>query len=291
MPGIIKRRKWIALLAVVAIVSAACGGAAAASDSEPTSTPTDTPGTTGPEPTTTPNPEPTPTSPSDPIQTPTSDPDSRPTYSFEQGPDPSFDPEERFRAMGGPEGWITDFSKHSIDYREIRFGGPIKDGIPAIDDPKFLPVNPSPDWLAENEPVMSFEMNGDARAYPLQIMTWHEIVNDVVGGEPVTITFCPLCNTAIAFSRVLDGFLYAFGVSGGLRVSNQIIYDRQTESWWQQIGGDAIVGELTGAKLIPLPVSIVSWKDFQENFPNGQVLSRDTGHQRSYGLKRLRRIR
>ncbi len=265
------------MLATLALILAACGNSfTEGEDPEPAESP-------NPTSTLSPTPESTSTPP-EPPDTPISDADARPAYPFEQSPEPGFDPEERFRAMGGPEGWKTNFSKHSIDYTEIRFGGPIKDGIPAIDDPEFLPVNPPPTWLAENEPVISFEIAGDARAYPLQILTWHEIVNDVVGGEPVAITFCPLCNTAIAFSRMVDGFLYDFGVSGALRVSNQIMYDRQTESWWQQIGGDAIVGELTGARLTPLPASIVSWKDFRESFPDGLVLSRDTGYQRRYGF-------
>lgn len=180
-------------------------------------------------------------------------------------------------------GWSTDFSKHSVPYDEILSGGPPKDGIPAIDHPKFEAVAAADAWLENREPVMSFQLGNDARAYPLQILIWHEIVNDVVAGRPVVITFCPLCNTAIAFDRTLDGVVYDFGTTGKLRFSDLVMYDRQTESWWQQITGEAIVGELTGQRLALLPASIVSWADFKAAFPQGQVLSADTGFIRDYG--------
>ncbi len=167
---------------------------------------------------------------------------------------------------------------------EITSGGVPRDGIPPIDHPQFVAPSEADRWLADVEPVALFEMNGDARAYPLQILIWHEIVNDVVGGEPVAITFCPLCNTAIAFKRVLDGVVYDFGTTGKLRHSNLVMWDRQTQSWWQQITGEAIVGDLTGQKLTFLPASIVSWADFKTAFPQGQVLSRDTGYSRRYGF-------
>jgi len=128
-----------------------------------------------------------------------------------------------------------------------------------------------------------FESGGDARAYPLQILVWHEIVNDVVGGEPVLITFCPLCNTAIAFAREVKGRVLDFGTTGRLRYSNLIMYDRQTETWWQQATGEAIVGELTGSHLEFYPAVIISWLDFKTSYPQGKVLSRETGHPRDYG--------
>jgi hypothetical protein len=131
--------------------------------------------------------------------------------------------------------------------------------------------------------VILVESGGEARAYPLQVITWHEIVNDRIGGRPVTVTFCPLCNTAIAFEGELEGRKLDFGTTGRLRFSNLIMYDRQTESWWQQATGEAIAGELTGKTLQTIPDPIVSWEDFRSSHPDGEVLSRDTGYNRNYG--------
>lgn len=178
----------------------------------------------------------------------------------------------------------TNFCKHSVDYSTIISGGPPPDGIPPIDDPSFVEISAANEWLEDREPVISFESNDDARAYPLQIMTWHEIVNDEVGGKPVVVTFCPLCNTALVFERpTIDGETLTFGTSGNLRNSDLVMYDRQTESWWQQFSGEAIVGDLTGAQLTFLPSAIVSWGDFKNAHPGGQVLSKDTGYNRRYG--------
>jgi hypothetical protein len=179
--------------------------------------------------------------------------------------------------------WKTNFKKHSVPLREIASGGPSKDGIPAIDTPRFETVAAADKWLRPQEPVVLFQRNGDARAYPLQILTWHEIVNDTVGGVPATITFCPLCNTAIAFDRRLDGRVHDFGTTGKLRFSDLVMYDRQTESWWQQVTGEAIVGDLTGKRLTFLLAQVVSWETFRQAFPRGKVLSRNTGHVRPYG--------
>ena len=179
--------------------------------------------------------------------------------------------------------FATDFSKHSVPYTEILSGGPPKDGIPAIDEPKFVDVEEADTWLKPQEPVILFQIDDDVRAYPLQILIWHEIVNDVVSGVPVVVTFCPLCNTAIAFERTLDGQVLDFGTTGLLRFSNLIMYDRQTESWWQQATGDAIVGELTGQQLKFLPAPIISWEEFKTAHPDGKVLSRETGYRRPYG--------
>ena len=125
-------------------------------------------------------------------------------------------------------------------------------------------MSDDPDWLADREPVIALRIGDDARAYPLQIMTWHEIVNDIVGGEPVIVTFCPLCNSAIVFERRMGDTVNSFGVSGLLRYSDLIMYDRDTDSWWQQILGEAIVGKLTGTRLPNVPASIISWADFRE---------------------------
>ena len=138
-----------------------------------------------------------------------------------------------------------DLSKRAVNLAEIRAVIP-PDAIPAIDEPRFLSLEEASDWLSAESPVIAFERNGDVRAYPLEILTWHEIVNDVVGGEPVIVTYCPLCNSAIAFSRLVDGEERTFGVSGSLRRSDLIMYDRETETLWQQLTGEAIVGHHTG---------------------------------------------
>ena len=197
-------------------------------------------------------------------------------------PDPNF--EDALRRAGiSRRGWETDFSRHSVSYDEILSGGVPRDGIPPVDKPKFTSQEDANRWLGDQEPVIAFELNGDVRAYPLQILIWHEIVNDVVGGVPVAATFCPLCNTAIVFDRTVDGVVYDFGTSGKLRNSDLVMWDRQTQSWWQQFTGEAIVGELTGKKLGFLPGPLISWADFKAANPEGIVLSRDTGFSKPYG--------
>ncbi len=177
----------------------------------------------------------------------------------------------------------TDFSKHSVLYSEILSGGPPKDGIPALNDPKFVSVKEAEAWLKPKEPVILVQVGEDVKAYPIQILIWHEIANDAVGGEPLVVTFCPLCNTAIAFKRTVNGQIFDFGTTGRLRYSNLIMYDRQTETWWQQATGEAIAGELTGTQLEFYPAAIISWQDFKTSYPQGQVLSRETGYLRDYG--------
>lgn len=162
-------------------------------------------------------------------------------------------------------------------------GGPPRDGIPAIDSPVFHSIQDAQAWLEAQEPVIALAIDGEARAYPLQIMTWHEITNDVVGGVPITVTFCPLCYSAIAFDRRVNGEMLSFGVSGLLRYSDMVMYDRQTESLWQQLNGTAIVGELVETALTPIPAQLISFEQFATAYPQGLVLSRETGHQRSYG--------
>jgi hypothetical protein len=187
------------------------------------------------------------------------------------------------RLKGITGSWNTNWARHTVDYDEIMSGGPPRDGIPSIDDPRFVKPEEAAGWLDGSEPVIALAIYGEARAYPLQILTWHEIVNDVVGGVPVAVTFCPLCNSAIVFDRRLDGQVYEFGTSGLLRNSDLIMYDRTTESLWQQLTGEAIVGDLAGRQLEFLPASLVGFDDFRARYPVGEILSRDTGHQRSYG--------
>jgi hypothetical protein len=179
-------------------------------------------------------------------------------------------------------GWKTDFARHLVPLSEFQSGGPGKDGIPALDHPRFAPAS-SIDWLAFREPVIELAVGRDVRAYPLQILIWHEIVNDRVAGIPVAVTFCPLCNTAIVFDRRVRGDTLSFGTTGNLRNSDLVMYDRQTESWWQQFGGDALVGRYAGTQLRALPGRIVAWREFERLHPRGLVLTRDTGFSRPYG--------
>jgi hypothetical protein len=157
------------------------------------------------------------------------------------------------------------------------------DSIPSIDDPEFVSPREASAWLADREPVVSLDLGGEARAYPAQILTWHEIVNDVVGGKPVTVTYCPLCNSALAFSRKVDGRTLEFGVSGKLYKSALVMYDRQTDSLWLHFEGRAIQGPLTGTRLDLIPVQLLSFGEWRREYPRGQVLSRATGHNRPYG--------
>jgi hypothetical protein len=171
----------------------------------------------------------------------------------------------------------------SVDPEDIIAGGPPPDGIPPIDDPKYIPAG-EVRFLAQAEPVLAIEVNGDARAYPLQIMIWHEIVNDVIGGVPVAVTYCPLCNTGIAFERpTIDGELLDFGTSGKLYNSNLVMYDRQSGTYWAQATGQAIVGPYSGRQLTFVPARIVSFSDWRTEHPDGLVLSRQTGYERPYG--------
>ena len=191
------------------------------------------------------------------------------------------------QAKANPEHWQrewpnTDFSKHAVDYAEILSGGPPKDGIPSIDDPKFVPVADMTN-LADSEPVIGLRIGDDARAYPLRILTWHEIVNDTVGGVPVAVTYCPLCNAAIVFDRRVAGEPTEFGTTGKLRHSDLVMYDRATESWWQQFLGEAIVGARTGTKLEVLPARLESWSRFKARHPAGLVQIPSNPGLRPYG--------
>jgi hypothetical protein len=181
-------------------------------------------------------------------------------------------------------GWATDFSKHSVSLGEFIAGGPPKDGIPSIDDPKFASVDAADEFLAPREPVAVVRLEGQVRGYPLQILTWHEIVNDEIAGEPVAVTYCPLCNSTVAFRREVGGEPVEFGTTGMLRNSDLVMYDRMTESWWQQITAEAVVGELTGTSLELVPSQILSWRALRRSHPDARVLSRDTGFSRDYGL-------
>jgi hypothetical protein len=182
----------------------------------------------------------------------------------------------------------TDFSKHSVPHSEIRSGGPPRDGIPSIDAPRFVRMErgKAQGWaaaLSETEPVIALSIAGDARAYPLRVLIWHEIANDTVGGTPVAVTYCPLCNAALVFERLAGGRVLDFGTTGKLRHSDLVMYDRQTESWWQQFTGQAIVGTMTASQLRLVPSRLESFARFRQRFPNGLVLVPNNPNARNYG--------
>ncbi|MFZ1527477.1 MAG: DUF3179 domain-containing protein, partial [Ferruginibacter sp.] len=177
----------------------------------------------------------------------------------------------------------SSFPSPLLDVDHLLAGGPPPDGIPAIDDPNFQPVA-EVDWLEDTEAVLSLTVGEETRAYPLRVMTWHEIVNDVVGGAPVAVTYCPLCNSGVAFQRDVPGEgVLTFGTSGLLYADNLVMYDRQTESLWPQLTGQASVGVLTGTQLQAIPMGTVAWRDFAAAEPAALVLSQDTGFSRPYG--------
>jgi len=182
------------------------------------------------------------------------------------------------QAQANPDFWKfewpkTNFKKKTegMAFSEIFSGGPPKDGIPSIDNPKFKSVKDVDD-LPDTVPVIGFSMNGDARAYPLGILMRHEIVNDTVGGVPVAVTNCPLCNSAVVFDARIDGKVHEFGTTGKLRNSDLVMYDRVTESWWQQFLGEAIVGDYTGKVLKAFPARLESYGNFKKRFPDGKLL-------------------
>jgi hypothetical protein len=169
-----------------------------------------------------------------------------------------------------------------VDPAQVISGGPPPDGIPPIDVPTFSRAA-DVDWLADDEPVLAPAIGAPARAYPVRILIWHEIVNDTVDGRPVAITYCPLCNSALGFDRRLGDRVLTFGTSGSLYRSDLVMYDRQTESLFSQIEGRAIAGVLAGAQLDRVPVQTITWAQFRDANPDGYVLSRDTGATRDYG--------
>ncbi len=186
---------------------------------------------------------------------------------------------QRIFGTSTTSGWKTDFKNASIDLNAVLSGGVPRDGIPPIDDPYFNKVDAITD-LQHQSPVISIHINGDARAYPLEVLTRHEIVNDVVGDIPVAVTFCPLCNSAIVYQRAVDDQVLRFGVSGNLMNSDLIMWDDLTESWWQQLTGKGIVGDYNGYQLEIVPSQMISFGVFKDCFPDGTVLR---GPQGGYG--------
>jgi Protein of unknown function (DUF3179) len=171
---------------------------------------------------------------------------------------------------------------------QIVSGGPPPDGIPSIDEPKFISIQEADKYLEDSELVLGVNINGDVRAYPLEILVWHEIVNDKVGGVPVAVTYCPLCFTNQVFnSTIVDDkgktVILEFGTSGKLYNSNLVMYDRTTKSLWSQAMAQAIVGKLAGVKLERIPFDVSYWKEWKQLYPESKVLSRDTGSTKPYG--------
>ncbi len=180
---------------------------------------------------------------------------------------------------GSPE-----FPDPLVPIDEIISGGPPPDGIPPIDSPVFVDVIDNLDIIDPNEPVVALEINGDARAYPVRAMIWHEIVNDTVGGVPVSVTYCPLCNSAVSYRREINGVETTFGTSGRLFASALVMYDRATQSLWTHFDGRAVVGVLTGTQLESIPSPLLAWDEFRSTYPTGQVLDfENLGFRRDYG--------
>lgn len=186
----------------------------------------------------------------------------------------------RFQSQWGN----TDFCNSSIDFDTVISGGPPRDGIPAVDNPLMETVDEAQRWLVEQSPVIAVEIDGEARAYPQAILMWHEIANDEIADVPVAVTFCPLCNSSLVFDRRFDGQVLTFGVSGVLRNSDMVMFDRETETWWQQFLGQGIAGEYNDELLDIIPSQVVGFGQFADQYPDGLVMSRDTGIGRSYGV-------
>ncbi|MDR4492029.1 MAG: DUF3179 domain-containing protein [Candidatus Nitrosocosmicus sp.] len=179
---------------------------------------------------------------------------------------------------------IQSFNKSIVPLDQIVSGGPPPDGIPSIDNPQFVSVENAESFMDDSDLVLGVDINGDIRGYPLQILVWHEIVNDIVGETPIAVTYCPLCFTNQIFNRtLLDGQTLELGTSGKLYNSNLVMYDRNTDSLWSQAMAQSIAGELSGTKLERIPFDLATWKDWKLIYPNSKMLSQDTGHARPYG--------
>ena len=215
-------------------------------------------------------PPPSSDTPSDPASCP---PSSDSGISPRPGPAP---PNESEPLRFATAGWDTDFAIRAVPLSEIVSGGLGRDAIRPIDAPEIAPVSDAFRVLDAAETVIAVESGGERRAYPLSILIWHEIVNDTLGGTPIAVTYCPLCNSAVVFDRRADGRTLDFGTTGNLRHSDLVMWDRQTESWWQQITGEAIVGELSGARLKRLAAASVTWREFRRANPDAAALTGDS---------------
>ena len=193
-------------------------------------------------------------------------------------------PAEGCTIINGHEVCTNDAGlRYAVDPALLMEGGTSQDGIPSIDHPVFVSLEEADQWIAGDELVLALTYKGVERVYPLQILVWHEIVNDMVAGDPLLITYCPLCVSGIAYERQLDGEPVEFGTSGKLYNSNLVMYDRQTETYWSQIDGLALVGELSGQELTPITLDTVVWSEWKAAHPDSEVLSQETGFDRDYG--------
>jgi hypothetical protein len=174
-----------------------------------------------------------------------------------------------------------DLTDLSVSAADIFHGGPPRDGIPAIDSPKFIAAD-NAEFMSADDKILGVVMGDTARAYPVRILTWHEVVNDQIGDQAFAVTYCPLCGSGTAFAAELDGQNLNFGVSGLIFDNNLLLFDRNTESLWTQLSGEAISGELKGQRLSRLPVAHTTWSDWQQRYPETQILSTETGHARDY---------
>ena len=176
----------------------------------------------------------------------------------------------------------TNFCNMNVDLSEII---PVvrPDAIPALTNPQMETVEEAQEWLTDRSPVIVVEIDGEVRAYPQAILMWHEIANDEIADMPVAVTFCPLCNSSIVFDRRFGDNTFEFGVSGMLRNSDLIMYDRQNFTWWQQLTGEAIIGDFAGEFLDIIPSQVIGFGQFAERYPDGLVMSRNTGARRDYG--------
>jgi len=191
--------------------------------------------------------------------------------------------DENCRPSNISSNWSTDFCNGDVNFDDFMSGGPPKDGIPSVADPAMESIDDASEWLVDRSPVIAVEIDGEARAYPQAILMWHEIANDEISGVPIAVTFCPLCNSSITYDRRVNDEVLDFGVSGLLRNSDMVMFDRQTDSWWQQLTGIGLVGDYAEVVLEFVPSQVISFGQFSERYPDGLVMSRDTGHSRSYG--------
>lgn len=178
---------------------------------------------------------------------------------------------------------ISNGVRHIVPLNKILSGGPPPDGIPPIENPKYISATEADQWLGDDEFVLGIVYEDSTRAYPLKILVWHEIVNDQFNGKRLLITYCPLCFTGIAFKPIIGGEAVTFGTSGKLFNSDLVMYDRKTRSYWSQITGQAIRGELAGLAVEKVPLDTARWGDWKRTHPETQVLSQDTGFNRRYG--------